>query len=428
MTALGENSCGTSTATQVVTVLLSPTAAFTSNTTTVCSGNTVQYTSQSSPSTTQWLWTFEGGSPATSTLENPVVTYSNTGTYDVSLVVTNNAGQGANAIQNYINVITTPTAGFQSTVASNVVTLTNSGNGATSIAWTISGPGGFSQSGTGSPINFTAPSNGTYTISQVNTNGCGSSQAVTQTVLVNAYVVASMVAPSPICVGVPATFNNTSANSTAQDWSFTGGSPATSSDVSPVVTYSSPGTYTVRLTASNALGSATVEQTIEVIAAPVSGFSQTAFGAVVDFTTTGSGGSVTWNFGDGNTSTDLNPRHTYTSSGTYTVTQTVSGPCGTSTSTSTVTVIISSTDDLSIKSKVYPNPSNGHFNVVIAGNIGSENVDFVLTDASGRIVNALSTTPQALYELNYEHLVSGVYILKIQQGRKTMYTKVTLIH
>jgi len=39
--------------------------------------------------------------------------------------------------------------------------------------------------------------------------------------------------------------------------------------------------------------------------------------------------NAAWNFGDGNTSTLINPSHTYTSAGTYTVQLTVSGACGT---------------------------------------------------------------------------------------------------
>ncbi|MBK8829144.1 MAG: PKD domain-containing protein [Saprospiraceae bacterium] len=74
-------------------VQLLPTAGFSTTSTSVCIGNQVQFNNQSSQSVTAWNWTFEGGNPATSTLENPVVTYSQTGTYNVSLTVTNASGQ-----------------------------------------------------------------------------------------------------------------------------------------------------------------------------------------------------------------------------------------------------------------------------------------------------------------------------------------------
>jgi PKD repeat protein len=63
------------------------TAAFQGNPVTVCEGEQVQFTDQSTGSPTSWLWTFEGGTPATSTLQNPVITYETAGIYDVSLTV-----------------------------------------------------------------------------------------------------------------------------------------------------------------------------------------------------------------------------------------------------------------------------------------------------------------------------------------------------
>lgn len=45
------------------------------------------------PYLASWEWTFEGGEPATSSLQNPTVTYNQTGTFDVTLTVTNEDGQ-----------------------------------------------------------------------------------------------------------------------------------------------------------------------------------------------------------------------------------------------------------------------------------------------------------------------------------------------
>lgn len=48
--------------------------------------------------------------------------------------------------------------------------------------------------------------------------------------------------------------------------------------------------------------------------------------------------AATWDFGDGNTSTDINPTHTYITAGTYTVWVTVTGPSGTSTKTRDIVI------------------------------------------------------------------------------------------
>ena len=64
------------------------TAGFTASTSSVCVGGNIQFTDQSIGSPSSWNWTFAGGSPPTSTLQNPLVTYSTPGTYGVTLVVT----------------------------------------------------------------------------------------------------------------------------------------------------------------------------------------------------------------------------------------------------------------------------------------------------------------------------------------------------
>jgi PKD repeat protein len=68
-------------------------ASFVAAPTNIYIGKTVQFTDKSDHNPTAWSWTFEGGDPATSTDQNPVVTYENVGTYDVTLTVTYADGQ-----------------------------------------------------------------------------------------------------------------------------------------------------------------------------------------------------------------------------------------------------------------------------------------------------------------------------------------------
>ncbi len=56
----------------------------------ICAGNTVTFTDYSYGSVTTWNWSFPGGTPATSTEQNPTVTYPTAGTYSASLT----AGDG----------------------------------------------------------------------------------------------------------------------------------------------------------------------------------------------------------------------------------------------------------------------------------------------------------------------------------------------
>ncbi|MCF8366757.1 MAG: PKD domain-containing protein, partial [Bacteroidales bacterium] len=55
----------------------------------VCEGGEIAFTDQSACGITAWNWTFEGGTPATSTEQNPVVAYETAGIFDVELTVSN---------------------------------------------------------------------------------------------------------------------------------------------------------------------------------------------------------------------------------------------------------------------------------------------------------------------------------------------------
>ncbi len=69
-----------------------PLAGFTATETPSCDGVVVQFRDTSTGSPTSRNWTFPGGNPATSTEEMPVVTYNQSGVFDVTLRVTNEFG------------------------------------------------------------------------------------------------------------------------------------------------------------------------------------------------------------------------------------------------------------------------------------------------------------------------------------------------
>ncbi len=70
----------------------------------VAPGETVEFTSLASQNTTAWEWTFDGADTATSTEENPKVTYSNEGVYDVTLVAKNDEGTAECKVEGMIVV------------------------------------------------------------------------------------------------------------------------------------------------------------------------------------------------------------------------------------------------------------------------------------------------------------------------------------
>lgn len=84
--------------------VLIPQADFSSDFTTICAGQTVQFTDQSTFNPTAWSWNFPGGNPSSSTQQNPAVVYNNPGTYAVTLTATNAAGAATYTQTTYITV------------------------------------------------------------------------------------------------------------------------------------------------------------------------------------------------------------------------------------------------------------------------------------------------------------------------------------
>ena len=108
---LQASSCANSN-TNTVTLLASPcnlpNPQFAASQTQTCTNSSVTFSDQSSGNVIGWQWYFDGGTPSTSNVQNPVVTYSQPGQYGVSLIVTNSNGSQAATIMNYIHVIASP--------------------------------------------------------------------------------------------------------------------------------------------------------------------------------------------------------------------------------------------------------------------------------------------------------------------------------
>ncbi|MDQ7787756.1 MAG: PKD domain-containing protein [Thermodesulfovibrionales bacterium] len=126
-------------------------------------------------------------------------------------------------------------------------------------------------------------------------------------------------------------------------WSWNFGDGGTSTLQNPSHSYSTPGTYTVSLTATNTYGPDTETKTgyITVLAptAPTANFTGSPTSGTVplnvNFTDTSLGAptSWSWNFGDGGTSALQNPSHSYSTPGTYTVSLTATNVYGPDTET-----------------------------------------------------------------------------------------------
>lgn len=127
----------------LATVAAPPVSVINSNVSSGCAGSSVQFQGGSSGGpATSYQWSFPGGNPATSTLQNPVVTYANNGTYSVTLVTTNSFGTDTETATNLITISNAAVETFHlETFESTPLAYTtvNPDNG---ITWTLANTGG----------------------------------------------------------------------------------------------------------------------------------------------------------------------------------------------------------------------------------------------------------------------------------------------
>jgi PKD repeat protein len=83
----------------------------------------VKFLDLSANNPTSWLWTFAGGTPATSAQQNPVISYNSPGTYKVTLKATNN--KGSNTIDKNGYIIVTSASGIEDNGADAILIYPN---------------------------------------------------------------------------------------------------------------------------------------------------------------------------------------------------------------------------------------------------------------------------------------------------------------
>ncbi len=370
---LAHNGCGTDTLIQ--TIIVDPTnvvpmAEFTSGVSSGCSPLAVQFFDQSTPNTTGWWWQFQGGSPSTSTEQNPVVTFDTPGSYFVKLVASNDAGSDTEFKADVVTVTdAAPTVDFTFGTSSLNAFFFSSANDASSLLWEF-GDGNFSNE---EDPSHTYAMSGDYEVTLTATNGCGST-SITYTVSVSSFPSAGFSAtPLEGCAPQTIQFNSEATSNTLfWNWSFPGGTPNISDEQNPVIVYDNPGTYEVSQIVSNNQGfdTLTIVDYISIGDIPTANFdlNQTDNQIILNNTSTNAN-NYFWNFGDNNGSTDISPSHEYTSSGDYSITLIATNDCGSDTTSQTVTVEITSINKAQqlIDFSIAPNPNEGHFHISIKG-------------------------------------------------------------
>lgn len=341
MAMAGTYTCVTTVGTQSVTattqvvIYPQPTADFTA--TTVCQGNATQFTSTSTTNPTgqsisSYQWNFGDG--GTSTQQNPTHTYTQPGTYTVTLTV-NCGGICSDTKTQTVTVIAQPDCSFNATTVCcgnpTQFTSTATGQNISSYQWNF----GDGQTGSGATTSHTYAQPGTYTVTHTVATGngdCSDTETMTVTVLAQPICNFNYIAT---CAGSPVEFWSTStgADITSYQWDFGDGQNGVGETVNH--TYTQPGTYYVTHTVSIANNACNDEMTqaVTVLPLPTANFTFTTVcaGTPTEFTSTATGQDITiyhWNFGDGQTGSGQNVTHTFAQAGTYEVTHTVSSSDG----------------------------------------------------------------------------------------------------
>jgi PKD repeat protein len=252
---------------------------------TIISGTTVQFIDKSTGSPRDWAWDFDDGG-STSTENNPVKTFSGSGTYHVRLTVKNAAGDSNGPVQHEV-ILLSPVADFTGSPLSGpanptlpVIFTDKSTNNPTSWKWeynkTVGGSWTTFSTTKAASKNFPA---GTYDIrlTVVNSIGVNNKTMPAYITAVPLPVADFTAAPTSGVLSLPVIFTNTSANGpfTSYKWERrpTGMIPWTefgSGVQNPTETFST-GDYDIQLTVTNSAGSNTMTKTnyIHVTALPM---------------------------------------------------------------------------------------------------------------------------------------------------------------
>lgn len=247
----------------------------------------------------------------------------------------------------FVHVSAVPDAGFLP--SSNFICLgevisfsDNSSGSGLSRLWDF---GDGSKSTATSP-NYAYTSEGTYKVWLKVTNSNGCVDSTDETIIVSPYPNPNFtISDISACVGQEITFTNTSTDTDLPSYEYKFGDDSTATTENAKHTYTSPGTYDVWLIIANGPGCTdSVKKQITVSARPSVAFTGTdvCLGTLTTFTNTSSSGTgitYEWRFGDGQTSTDQNPTHTYSTADTFTAWLYVTGPGGCTDSLSDTVIV-----------------------------------------------------------------------------------------
>ncbi|RYY55927.1 MAG: PKD domain-containing protein [Chitinophagaceae bacterium] len=309
-----------------------PKAAFTSSAPSGCAPLVVNFADASSGNPLTWKWDLGNGT--ISTLKNPTASYFNPGTYTVKLVVRNAAGVDSVIRQQYVTVYSKPVPAFRASdtsgcfpLAVSFTDMSAAGSGTVEeLAWDF---GDGTTSAEKSPTHiYQSAGNFTVSVRVKNSNGCFTTATKSQYIRVSNGVKASFTnTTAAACESSPLvrfTSTSTGPGNLSYEWQF--GDGGVSALQNPVHIYILPGTYSVSLVVTSPQGCRDTLRKENLISFGhlLSAFSMPdSICAGVAFVPVNNSSPVpsnmSWNFGDGTTSSSSQPYKSYPTPGIYRV-------------------------------------------------------------------------------------------------------------
>ncbi|MBS1575174.1 MAG: PKD domain-containing protein, partial [Bacteroidetes bacterium] len=366
---------------------------------------------------TSWLWNFGDGN--TSTVRHPTHTYSDYGSYTVTLVTANALGCIDSITKIAFVTIAKPQIAIPSLPAAGCIPFTinpaatvTTADVVTSYLWD------FGDGTTSNLLNpsHTYPAQGTYSIKLFITTsgGCSDSLIIPGAIRVGSQPTADFsAAPIPVCASDPVLFTDLSTTADAWLWNF--GDGTTSSAQNPSHKYTTTGAFNISLTVTNSGCPATITKANYVtVRPPISKFNiipNCANRLQFSFSDQSTGPVTTWlwDFGDGTTSNAQNPVHDFPTLGVYNVTLTttiVFGPgdqC-----TFSLTQPVHAVDE-SADFTITPNPGCKGSPISFSGLIGNPSniTTYSWSFGDGMIISSNSPS------INHTYTNSGVYNIRL---------------
>jgi PKD repeat protein len=319
------------------TIILDPptlTASANADKTTAAIGESIHFSGLATGGASPYVWGWDFGDGSSSTAQNPTHSYSSVGSFTATLTVTGDCGKiDTDTITITVsNPVIVTTNGPYNTTVNDEITFIGSAQGGTS-PYTYFWDFGDDTNDTNASTTHTYATPGIFTVilTVEDVEGIQGTAETTSTIYTDILNVNAH-GPYDGTENIAVQFYGSASNGVepyTYSWNF-GDGTGSSNEQNPSYTYSDDGNFTVTLTVTDDLGTSNSATTFAIIEKPpylsidIGGPYIGVVNDPVNFTLTVLDGkrpyTVLWDFGDGTTSSEENPSHSYSIPGQYLVT------------------------------------------------------------------------------------------------------------